>query len=150
VSVTDEVFANFRRHDESKTVSSNSKFFRDHANLLHSLCSQKGLAAYAAFLAREFGIYPGYKFVFPDISRLSSRDAKRMVDYFLLHTASLIFNRRDFEYAKKVMAEIELDIGELEPLEVQWLERVKVKTRFKYWSLFRLNRKWNAIFNKNN
>lgn len=145
---TETVFVNFRHHDDSKTMSGTDHFYKDQAVLLYSLAEQKNLPVYAGFLAAHYPVHSGYRFSDGVLNSVEPHVIRRMTEFFLLHTGSLIFSEKDFKYACDLSV-IPFNEPELEACELGWLNAIRKSTRIRSWLLFRIKRKWSHIFNKN-
>jgi glycosyltransferase involved in cell wall biosynthesis len=143
---TDEVFANFRLHPQSKTVSSGERFFSDQASLLGSLLSLKGETMYAGFLSRWFPVNTGYRFAITEPMRIEVPVLERMARSFLLWRASLVFKERDFEFSKAVMQTFRWKENELYSWERKWYADLREQLQAGSWWMFRVRRKWKSIF----
>ncbi|MEO6882860.1 MAG: glycosyltransferase family 2 protein [Bacteroidia bacterium] len=144
---TNTVFVNFRYHKKSKTVLHSDQFYNEHASILHSIALQKNKNEYAKLLEIKYNILKNYKF---DAEGLTDELFDRMIRYFLLKRGYLIFEKKDFEHAQKMMKIIAFEDLNLDEQEKRQFKKMKKQIRFTSWLLFRINRKINFIFKNSN
>lgn len=142
---TDTVLVNFRIHEQSKTMSGTANFYNDYATLLFSLAVERGLNQYADFLSSHYNVDRSYKFdgVLPGADTI-----KAMLNFFLIHTCSLVFNETDFDYTREVLKEFSFDNDMLSAVEKDWLAHANNSVKTGSWLMFKLRRKWHHLFNK--
>lgn len=135
----------FRLHSEAKTSEGEQNFINDIANILFSLSKYSDLSEYCMLLNQAYKIYPGYSF---NIAKnyVVSATVERMLVYFLLHHSHLIFDKKQYLFAKRLLSTISFSSFALSANEKRWLEEMRKNTDTPTWLLFRAKQKFNHIF----
>lgn len=140
IYASNDVFAVYRMHPESKTFTSYEKFIDDIATILHSILLQLNMKKYQELLERNFLINSTYSFNIA-IS-IDKALAERMIVYFCLKWGHLIYNKKNFLFAKDVLTTVDFSSIKRSGKENQWLNELKKQVRFKTWNMFRVERKF--------
>lgn len=143
LTLTNDVFVNFRLHDNSKTTSLDKKFIDEHATLIYEIAIlNTKFVKYSDFLKRHFHLV---KFEpIPYLNKLSEDTASFMILSFLIKYTSRIFERKDFDKAVELIGIIKENNMTGHP----GYRLLSEKSCHGSWFLFRLRRKWNYLRNR--
>lgn len=135
----------FRLHADAKTSQGEDNFVNDIANILFLLAKASGLEKYAALLSERYKMHPLYSC---EISKdnIDPVKVERMLVYFLLQHSHLVFTRKQYLFAKKILSTISFSPFSLSKNEIHWLWELKKNTNASSWLTFRVKRKLRHIF----
>lgn len=142
---SNQTIANFRVHEDSKSVSQSAEFFNDRATIFHSMLTQKGETKASLFLRNNFNIRTGHSFD-AENNNLDVELILRATAYFLLNDFKNIYNKQDFEMAVKIKTLFtDLHIN-LTCNDAVILKKMIADTIENNWMFYRMRRKWKHIF----
>ncbi|MFZ5553404.1 MAG: glycosyltransferase family 2 protein [Bacteroidota bacterium] len=141
VKKCDDVFVNFRLHEDSKTVSLSEKFNIDHATLVSNLLRQHDYSDLAEMAATKYPVNREYQFTIPVPSMVTAKMIERMGVSFLLKKTQMVYSENDFQVAKQFSQWLKHHPVHLDEREQQWKMKLDEMTKPANWFLFRLRRK---------
>ncbi len=145
IFVSQKSVAVFRLHNESKTASGRVHFISDIALILHSLLVQNKKNKLAQLFESKNSINPNYSFSI-NVPANNLEIVERMAVYFLLKWYRVIKTKKDFEFAKRMIHEIDFGKYKLNSTEIGWLQGMKKDAKGS-WFFLRLKRKIKRIMN---
>ncbi len=148
VKKVEDIYINFRHHDDSKTIAASDKFYIDYATLLHSMAEQKELNGYMKLLGTKHKINVNFEFTCTAFDAIDKAQVERMIITYLLKRGGLIFTERDFNHAKQLLLQVDFSRFELDEKEQAWLQNIKTQVSGKTWLTFRVARKAKWVLGK--
>ena len=137
--VSKDAISVYRLHDESKSLMSHERFLNDIASVLNSLCEKTGLKQFSDMLKDRFTVSPDYIFSV-DVSGRKIV-VERMAVYFLLKWSRAIYSKNHFDFAKKLIKEIDFTAYDITIKEKDWLLQLGRNVSSPNWTLHRIKRK---------
>ncbi|HSY76877.1 MAG TPA: glycosyltransferase family 2 protein [Bacteroidia bacterium] len=139
VKTIEDILVYFRYHADSKSQNEQAEFDNEYATILYWFAKQNKLNEAAELLASGYILLPNYKYTFnkyPD-----SETTLNMMRYFFLKRGGLVFNKAQFEYAKKGYKVFDIKNYRPLPEEKNALTRMESIVHSINWSHFRVKRK---------
>jgi glycosyltransferase involved in cell wall biosynthesis len=122
VAVTDQVLTYFRIHKDSKSVSQDQKFDSDYATMLYHIAKHNNLTDISKLLAEHYNIVKEY---LPSFSIYPDKETTlNMLRYFLLKRGGLVYNKKQFDFAKKAFKLLDVPDYKYYPEETKAMERI--------------------------
>lgn len=145
----DSPIVNFRLQVNSKTVAQPQYFLQDQATLYYGLSKRFGLIKQMDLLNEKYKVDKSYSFDNERIDYLKLNSLHNMLRFFIHKEYSQIFNRKDFKLAKKAYKMYPtLNKENVDILDITFYNRLKRRIKFRFWVLFRIQRKVNFLLKK--
>jgi len=148
VVTCDEALVYFRLHQNSKSVSQEEKFDAEYANILYHLAKHAGLNDAADMLARRYELIKEYVpsfSIYPD-----KKTTLDMLRFFAVKRGSLVYNKKQFDFAKKAYPVLDIKNYNIFPEEESGLKRITNVATCINWAHFRIKRKLKSFLPLNN
>jgi glycosyltransferase involved in cell wall biosynthesis len=143
VKTLDQPLVFFRSHADSKSESKEAEFDNEYATILHWLAKQYKLEEITELIAIRYNLIKGYTYSYakyPD-----KETTLNMLRYFLLKRGGLVFDKTQFDFAKKAYYVFDVKNYKILPQEEKALKRIKSIAACVSWNHFRLKRKLNLV-----
>lgn len=137
--------ATFRIHEDAKSSKGNDNFENDIATILYSIAVKSGLKKYSLLLSNGFDINKKYFFDCNE-KYFDNNMIERMIIFFLLKHGRLVYNKKQYLFANKIMDSINFSSFNFSSQEQKWLDELKKNADAKNWTHFRLKRKLKHLF----
>jgi len=139
VVTCDETLVYFRLHKDSKSVSQEEKFDKEYATILCHLAKHAKLSEIAELLTWRYGLVKEYV---PSFSTYP--DKKTVLDmlrFFVVKRGSLVYTKKQFDFAKRAYAVLDIKNYNIFPEEENGLKRITNVANCINWAHFRVKRK---------
>jgi glycosyltransferase involved in cell wall biosynthesis len=143
VKTINEPLVFFRSHADSKSESKETEFDNEYATILHWLAKQHKLEEIAALITLRYKLIKGYTYSY--VKYPDKEATLNMLRYFLLKRGGLVFNKTQFDFAKKAYTVFDVKDYMILPAEEKALQRIKSIAACANWNHFRLKRKLNLV-----
>jgi glycosyltransferase involved in cell wall biosynthesis len=139
IKTIEDTLVYFRYHADSKSQSKVSEFDNEYATMLHWFAKQNKLNEAADLLASGYVLLNNYKYSFNKYP--GSETTLNMIRYFFLKRGGLVFNKTQFEYAKKGYKIFDIKNYKPLPEEKNALAKMESIVSCINWAHFRVKRK---------
>ena len=127
IKITEDIFVNFRIHENSKTGAQKEKFEVETDQVYLKLAESFGYKMEEKILT-SFTEKPAFDFVFPDKLFVKKEDLKEVLHYYLLHKADYFYYHHKRNLSKSCLKYV--DRSCLDTSSQKLFDRLKFKTRF--------------------
>lgn len=141
IATIEDTLVHFRYHEDSKSGTKEAEFDNEYATVLNWFATQNGLTEVAELLATRYILVPNYSYSFPEYPKKEA--TLNMIRYFFLKRGGLVFDKAQFDFAKKGYKVFDIKNYKPLPEEQDALKRMEGIVSSINWNHFRLKRKLN-------
>ncbi|HTA83759.1 MAG TPA: glycosyltransferase family 2 protein [Bacteroidia bacterium] len=141
--ILDDTIVYFRIHSESKSGTKEAEFDNEYATLLYCFAKQNKLEEIARLLGLHYKLVAGYSY--SNAKYPAEETTLNMLRYFILKRGSLVFNKSQFNFAKKAYSLLDIKNYNILLTEEKALKRITAIANTLNWTHFRLKRKFNLV-----
>lgn len=145
IKAIEDVIAFFRYHPESKSGTKEMEFENEYAAILHFFAVKNNLNEVAEALSSFYPLIAGYSFDFDKLP--DTETTLNMIRYLFLKRRVNVYNREEFDFARRMFPLLKLNKYRLLPEEEGRMERMTSLQKYLNWNHFRLSRKLDSLTN---
>jgi glycosyltransferase involved in cell wall biosynthesis len=143
IKALNEPLVFFRSHADSKSESKEPEFDNEYATILHWLAKQHKFGKITELLTVRYDLIKDYTYSYPKYP--DKETTLNMLRYFLLKRGGLVFNKAQFDFAKKAYSIFDVKNYNILPQEEKALKRIRSIAACTSWNHYRIKRKLNLV-----